>query len=140
MEGTGRTILAIDPGRSKCGVAVVRQGEGALARAVVPRADLARLLRTFLRQYQPCSVILGKGTGSKDVENIVCQLENVPPVEYVDEQYTSLDARKRFFQENPPRGLKRLIPTGLQTPEVPYDDYVALILAERFLEDTRAEG
>jgi len=130
MGGETFRVLAIDPGRSKCGVAVMQSGNGALARAVVPKDDLARLLRTFIRQFQPDVVILGRGTGARDIENVVGQLEG----EYVDETYTSLDARKRFFRDNPPRGLKRLIPTGLQTPEVPYDDYVALILAERYLE------
>ena len=54
-------------------------------------------------------------------------------VKLVDEKFSSTRARARFFQENPPRGIRRLIPRGLLTPERPYDDYVALILAEDYL-------
>jgi hypothetical protein len=52
----------------------------------------------------------------------------------VDESYTSEAARRRYVAENPPRGLERLLPSSLRTPSVPYDDYVAVILGERFWE------
>lgn len=134
MNNVGVTVLAIDPGRSKCGVAIVRAKDGVLARAVAPMDDLLRLLRVLVQQFHPDTVVLGRGTGMKDVEKIVRQLDSAPPIEIVDETYTSLDARQRFFKEHPPRGLKRLVPTTLQTPNVAYDDYVAVILAERYLE------
>lgn len=134
MNADGMTVLAIDPGRSKCGVAILRRGEGVLARAVVSRNDLARLARVLIAQFVPQAVVLGRGTGMKDVERVIRLIDDAPHIEIVDETYTSLDARKRFFKENPPRGLKRLIPTTLQTPSVAYDDYVAVILAERYLE------
>ena len=34
---------------------------------------------------------------------------------------------------NPPRGWRRLLPVSMQMPPEPYDDYVAVILAQRFL-------
>ncbi len=131
--GDGVTVLAIDPGRSKCGVAIVRRDEGILARSVVHKEDLRRLLHTLIQQFHPDVIVLGCGTGMKDVEKIISSLDSTLKIEIVDENYTSIDARKRFFKENPPRGLKRLIPTTLQTPNVAYDDYVAVILAERYL-------
>ncbi len=59
------------------------------------------------------------------------------PVEVVDEKYSTLRARERYFRENPPRGLRRFIPISLQTPREPYDDCAAVILAEQFLQECR---
>jgi hypothetical protein len=58
-----------------------------------------------------------------------CPLEPV----LVDEHRSSEQGRRRYFRDNPPRGWRRLLPVGLQTPPRAYDDYVAVILAERYL-------
>ena len=42
-------------------------------------------------------------------------------------------ARELYFREHPPRGWRRLVPTGLQLPPVPVDDYAAILIARRFL-------
>ena len=54
-------------------------------------------------------------------------------VTLVDEHRSTEEARRRYFVDNPPSGWRRLMPRGLLTPPVPYDDYVAIILAERYL-------
>jgi hypothetical protein len=51
----------------------------------------------------------------------------------VDERETTLQARERYWEHNPRRGWRRLLPSSLQTPPEPVDDFVALILAERVL-------
>ena len=53
------------------------------------------------------------------------------------EKFTTLDARKRYWIENPPKGLWKLVPEGLRLPPRPYDDYAAVLLGERFLENPR---
>jgi hypothetical protein len=55
------------------------------------------------------------------------------PLRAVDEHGTTLRARARYFTDHPPRGWRRLIPRSLQTPPEPYDDYVAVLLAEAAL-------
>jgi hypothetical protein len=52
----------------------------------------------------------------------------------VDERYSSLEARNRYWQMYPPRGLTRLLPEGMRTPPRPVDDIVAIVLIERYLE------
>jgi RNase H-fold protein (predicted Holliday junction resolvase) len=52
----------------------------------------------------------------------------------VDERYSSLEARDRYWQMYPPRGFFRLLPRGLRQPPRPVDDIVAIILIERYLE------
>lgn len=126
-------VLAVDPGRSKCGLAVVGSDSGVRTRAVVPREKLVETVNRFARAYSPAVVIVGGGTGSKAARTAIENMSGSTNVETVDEQFTSLDAKERFFKENPPRGLRKLIPTTLQVPNVPYDDYVAVLLAERYI-------
>jgi RNase H-fold protein (predicted Holliday junction resolvase) len=127
------TILAIDPGRVKCGVAVVARGlePQTMHRAVVPADQIGQLAAELCGQYSPDLILIGNGTTASDVAAAVRTLG--VPVRIVDESRTSLDARTRYFKQNPPRGLRRLIPASLQSPPAPIDDYVAVILAERYL-------
>ena len=130
-------VLAIDPGRSKCGVAVLRRGSrGAhevLHQEVVETKSIAARLTDLAQRHSPEAVLVGDGTASKPIAELVEGL-GIAPVRLVDEKFTTLLARKRYFQAHPPRGWRRLIPLSLQTPDRPYDDFVAVILAERFFD------
>lgn len=128
------TVLAIDPGRDKCGLAVVQPGR-VLHREVVARDRLAWRVAELVGEYAAHVIVIGDATGSQGVLREVSRLGR--PVEMVPEQGTSLEARRRYFREHPPRGLARLVPEGLRVPPRPVDDYVAVILAERFLEKAR---
>ena len=127
-----KTVIAVDPGSYKCGVAVVRGGERVIVlhRAVVLTERMGDTLRDLLSAHMPDVILLGDGTTAKSIAEIADSMGAA--VQYVDEKFTSVAARKRYFLENPPRGLRRLIPTSMQTPSEPYDDYVAVILAERY--------
>jgi RNase H-fold protein (predicted Holliday junction resolvase) len=124
-------VLAIDPGREKCGVAVVDHRDGVLARGVIPTTVIYPLARDWARAHRPEVVVLGNGTSSKDVRASLRELEL--PVTVFPERHTTERARKRYFQENPPRGLWKLIPLGLRTPPMPVDDYAAILIAEDYL-------
>lgn len=128
------TVLAVDPGRAKCGVAVVQPGR-VLHQEVVPRDRLAGRVGELVGEYGAHVIVIGGATGSQGVLSEVSGLGR--PVEVVPERGTSLEARRRYFREHPPRGLARLVPEGLRVPPRPVDDYVAVILAERFLEKAR---
>ncbi len=58
---------------------------------------------------------------------------NLPaPLVEVEERHTSEQARIRYLDATPVRGWRRLLPRALRVPETAYDDYVAIILAERW--------
>jgi RNase H-fold protein (predicted Holliday junction resolvase) len=127
-----RAVLAIDPGCCKCGLAVVSDGD-VLHKEVVTREEVAAAAAALAARYSVEKVIVGNGTGG---DALVEALRTVIPpnsIETVDEANSSRRARARYLKENPPRGIRRLIPRGLQYPDRPYDDYVALILAEDYL-------
>lgn len=138
MSKAASTVLAIDPGRSKCGIAVVMQTSDqdqpnkVIHQSVINTENLCRTVVNLADQFSPDVIIIGNGTMSSQLAQAVRDLQ-IAPIEIVDEKYSSLLARKIFFEKNPPRGIRRLIPTSLQTPSCAYDDFVAILLAERFL-------
>lgn len=132
------TVLAVDPGRRKCGLAVVNPEGTCLERAVVDRESLLSQVRQWCERWGVGQVLVGGATGSKVV---VAELKSGlgRPVQVVDEYRSSERARARYFQDHPPRGWWRLVPLGMQVPSVPIDDYAALILAEDFCKSQRKE-
>ena len=129
------TIIAIDPGREKCGIAVVHNKQGSLCQQVIPTISLADTIHKLSAQYNATTIILGDGTAHQqaksELENIRVQDQPLT-IHLIDERHSTDQARHRYWQVNPPKGLRRLIPTGMQVPPVPVDDHVAVILAERY--------
>lgn len=127
-----RTVLAIDPGSAKCGLAVVSEA-GVLKHEIVQRDDLLPAVKTCAAEYKLDVILLGNGTCSKSITQVLADGLVLVPVKVVEEAFSSVKARNRFWDENPPKGLRRLLPRGMLYPERPWDDYVAVILAEEFL-------
>lgn len=127
-------VLAIDPGRKKCGLAVVSSSQGILHREVVKCEEFVSAFRDLYKHHAPYHVLLGSSTGSKEIAQAILEEVSVE-AELVDEKHTTEMAKLRYFKEFPPRGLWRLVPIGLQTPPTCYDDFAAVVLAERYLEE-----
>lgn len=81
-------------------------------------------------KYRISTFVVGDRTNSKIIVNTLKSFGL--PVEMVDENNSSFEGRRRYLKDHS-WGLLRLIPVGLRTPREAYDDYVAVILAERFL-------
>lgn len=126
-------IIAVDPGKNKCGLAVLTQSGQVLEQTVVKTENITNDLPLYLAKYSQATVIVGQGHFGKLVARKLAQLENNINVIFVDEKFSTLEARKLYWQNNKPTGLKRFIPTTLITPPVPVDDYAAVILGRRFL-------
>ena len=133
------TLLAVDPGRAKCGLAVVAgpaippATPPCLERAVVETARLTLAVAEVLRRRPEVSrILIGGGTNSATLRRALEAAFPHLPLQTVDEHNTSARARQRFIQANPAPGWRRLLPSGLRSPEVPYDDYAAILLAEDY--------
>ena len=129
------TVLAIDPGSVKCGLAVVSGPDPVrlMTRAVVATERLTLEVAGLCRRFpQITRLLIGDGTGSAPLRRALAAACPDLPLELVPEHGTSALARARFLLENPAPGWRRLLPPGLRAPEQPYDDYVALLLAETF--------
>lgn len=134
---TEKVVLAIDPGRSKCGLALVSRTAprkvNLIWHKVVPTERLAPFIAEAkdVRDFE--LIVLGGGTTSNSALQTI--RENFPGTGLliVDETNTSLHARERYWENNPRRGWRRFLPATLQIPPEPVDDFAALILAERVL-------
>ena len=127
------TILAIDPGRAKCGLAVVT-GEGAVRhREIAQTANLVSAATALTERFPITQALIGDGTQSATLRKALRAALPDLPLQSVPEAFTSQRARTRWWQVNPPLGMAKLVPTTLRTPPVPWDDWVAVILAEDWL-------
>ncbi len=125
-------ILAVDPGRDKCGL-VVSDDATILDRSVVATANLPNVLRKWGRQYHIDQVVLGDRTGHETVQGHVAEQLPGVPIALVKEVNTTLLARRRYFADHPPEGWRRFLPVSMQVPPEPYDDYAAQVILARFM-------
>lgn len=125
-------ILGFDPGRYKCGIAVMGLDRTIYYQQVVAADQIIATIQQ-LRQAFPISLlVMGDQTTAKAWKT---KLAELPPlrVVMVDERYSTLEARDRYWQMYPPKGLYRLVPAGMRTAPRPLDDIVAIVLIERYL-------
>jgi len=128
-------ILGFDPGRQKCGLAVMGVDRSVPYHAVVPTEAAITTIQTLRRQYPISLLVMGDQTTSQDWKQRLSQdLPDPPSIVMVDERYSSLEARDRYWQMYPPNGLFRLIPQSFRSIPRPVDDIVAILLIERYLE------
>ncbi|MBV9385736.1 MAG: pre-16S rRNA-processing nuclease YqgF [Chroococcidiopsidaceae cyanobacterium CP_BM_ER_R8_30] len=132
---TQSVILGFDPGRDKCGLAVMGQGKQLYYHQVVSATEAISAIETLYQQFPIALLVMGNQTTAKHwKQQLESNLIQPLPIVLVDERYSSLEARDRYWQMYPPKGLAGLIPTSLRTPPRAWDDIVAILLIERYLE------
>jgi RNase H-fold protein (predicted Holliday junction resolvase) len=125
-------ILAIDPGRDKCGLAVVDADGSTREQSIVARRDVVSVVLSLCEGYNVRHLVLGHATASGALRQ---ELQRAVHVEIatMDETGSTLEARALYWEAHPPRGWRRLVPLSLQVPPQPLDDFAAVVLARRFL-------
>jgi RNase H-fold protein (predicted Holliday junction resolvase) len=128
-------ILGFDPGRDKCGLAVVGREQQLLYHQVVLSQDAIATIQQLCQEFVIETIVMGDQTTAKSwKQKIVGELGTSIPIVLVDERYSRLEARDRYWQMYPPKGIELLIPKGLRQPPRPVDDIVAILLIERYLD------
>lgn len=131
-------MLGVDPGTRKAGLAVVQAVDGAiLARRVCPLGQLDAIVSELVSAYGLRVAALGGGTHAAPLGAALAALGL--RVELVDERETTLQARRLYFAEKPPRGWRRLVPAGMLLPPEPIDDFAAALIARRWLKKKAVE-
>lgn len=128
-------IIAVDPGREKCGIAVVQKPNAVIHKAIILTKDIAAAILKLTVKHNIYTVVVGNGTSSGELNKNLEELKIAGKIEEVisiNEYRTTDMARIRYWQENPPQGWRRLLPVTMQVIPVPVDDYVAVILAEKY--------
>ncbi|WP_421654913.1 pre-16S rRNA-processing nuclease YqgF [Leptothermofonsia sp. ETS-13] len=128
-------ILGFDPGRRKCGLAVMGVDRTLRYHEVVVTESAIATIQTLRQQFPISIVVMGDQTTAKDwKQRLTTELEDPLRVVLVDERHSSLEARDRYWKMYPPKGIYRLIPKALRRIPRPIDDIVAILLIERYLE------
>ena len=130
-------VLAIDPGRDKCGIAVVDRSRGVIRQAIVSTTELYSVAKNWTRELGCSQIVVGDKTASRRVREDLADLLTTNAIEStvtVDEHKSTELARGRYWQTNPPRGWRKFVPRGLLVPPCAIDDFAAIILAERYFE------
>lgn len=128
-------ILGFDPGRDKCGLALVSNDKQILYNEVINSQDSIEIINDLIIKYKPFKLVMGNQTTSKQwkqrlIDNLILSIDIV----LVDEKNSTVEARQKYWEIYPPEGLTKLIPKGLRIPPRPVDDIVALILIDRYLD------
>ncbi len=127
-------ILGFDPGRDKCGIAIMDKNRQLHYHQVVESPKITTTITQLNQQFDINLIVIGDQTTSKIwQQNLTKIISEKVPIIKIDERYSSLEARDRYWQIYPPQGLVRLIPPGMRIPPKPIDDIVAIILIERYL-------
>lgn len=130
-------VAAVDPGREKCGIAAVGEDGNVLEQAVVATDRLKEALAILVQKYEPERIVLGNGTTSRAAEEKIRSAFPDVPLEIVDEYRTTDDAKVAYWKAHPPTGWRWFVPTGMLAPPEPVDDFVAVILARRYLKKNK---
>ena len=131
-------IMAIDPGRNKCGIAVLSDNGNVLFKAIVGSDNLKYEIISNASTYAASKVIIGSGTGSERIRGELQNVELPFDVEFMNEAFSTLDAKRRYFRDNPPFWLLRILPVSLLVPPRPIDDYAAVVIGERYIANPSA--
>ncbi len=128
--------FGFDPGKDKCGLAIVSAHGQPLRQGVIPSDRALTTLQAWSQEFVIPTLILGDQTGSKQwrakIQAILPDLD----IQVIDERFSSQEARDRYWDVYPATGLQKLVPRGMRTPPRAIDDLVAIILVERFLNRT----
>lgn len=100
---------------------------------VVTAEQALESIQTLRQRYPISIIVMGNQTTAKLWKDQIASLPDSPRVMLVDERYSTLEARDRYWQMYPPKGLGRLLPQSLRKIPRPIDDIVAILLIERYL-------
>lgn len=93
-------LAALDPGRSKCGlVRTDRSRRRVIEALVLPPEECWQRIQHWQAEDPLAALVLGNGTGSAAWR---ARLLTLVPVILVDEHGSTLAARQRFWQLEPP--------------------------------------
>ncbi|HOO55218.1 MAG TPA: resolvase [bacterium] len=134
MSGNGYVFLSVDPGRDKCGLAVM-DSEGRVIEKKVVSTDCLESEAYEIADRNPgiSRITVGTGTGGNEVAERISGIDNLPDrIERVSEQFTTLKARKLYERENPRHWLLRIFPRWFfESPML--DAHAAVVIGLRYL-------
>lgn len=128
-------LLAVDPGRVKCGLAVIISDGTVLAKTSVLFADVAAAAAELAVMHEAARIVIGSGTGSAEV---IAKLQAEPAlprhIEKIGEKNTTLEARKLYEKDHPLPWPLKFFPRWLFGNPRALDAYAAIAIGMRYIE------
>ena len=124
-------VIAIDPGKSKCGLVLAEISEKKVYKAIILKSELLEnYLRNLITAEDIEQIIIGNGTTSREIrENLHFFKKEIITFE---EKNTTYRAKARYFELFPISGLKFLIPREIFILNKNLDAISALIILEDY--------
>ncbi len=126
-----KLLLSIDPGKDKCGIAILNYELRIFFKGIIKTTKIKSYLQEVLNSYNIKDIVIGNGTYSVNLNQIVRELSDIP-ASFVDEAYTTVEAEERYLAKHK-KNWQNWLSFITWKPSVAVDDYVAVILAERFI-------
>ena len=124
-------VIAIDPGKSKCGLVLAEISEKKIYKAIILRSALIEDYVRNLNTVEDISkIIIGNGTTSKEtIEKLNFFKKEITTFE---EKNTTFRAKARYFELFPVSGWRFLIPREVFLLNKNLDAISALIILEDY--------
>ena len=124
-------VIAIDPGKSKCGLILAEISEKKVYRAIILKSELLEnYLRNLIAAEEISKIIIGNGTTSREIREKLYFLKK--EIITFEEKNTTYRAKARYFELFPISGLKFLIPREVFILNKNLDAISALIILEDY--------
>ena len=125
------SVIAIDPGKSKCGIVLAEINEKKVYRAIILKTELLEVYLSDLITVEDISkLIIGNGTTSGEITEKLALLKK--EIITFEEKNTTYRAKDRYFELFPISGLKFLIPREVFIFNKNLDAISALIILEDY--------
>ncbi len=123
-------ILALDPGKDKCGLALFDKEGRVVEQKIVKRQELHRAI---VHYHEVPKLVIGDSANGRAIAEELKKLKLDQTIVLFPETDTTWQARKLYWRAHPPKGWRRFVPTSLLTPPVPVDDFAAVLIGRRYL-------
>ncbi|MFH1675579.1 MAG: hypothetical protein ABIC40_01045 [bacterium] len=132
IKNTTGVILAVDPGRDKCGLAVLDSDGNIIFKSVCARNSIITQVESMVENFKPEFIALGDGTGSKEIKNEIGVKEDIEILS-IPEKNTTLEARELAWNNKAPCGIWCLIPKLFWPSPPDCDAWAAVVIGKKAL-------
>ena len=124
-------VIAIDPGKSKCGLVLAEISEKKVYKAIILKSELLEnYVRNLIAAEDISQIIIGNGTTSREIREKLYFFKK--EIITFEEKNTTYRAKARYFELFPISGLKFLMPREVFILNKNLDAISALIILEDY--------
>ena len=124
-------LIAIDPGKSKCGLVLAEISEKKVYEAIILKSEsIKNHVRNLITSEDVSKIIIGNGTTSREIREKLYFFKK--EIITFEEKNTSYRAKARYFELFPISGLKFLMPREIFIFNKNLDAIAALIILEDY--------